>query len=123
MRYALAAILALFVVTCSVAAKSHGDYRWVMDNSITSYCCGPEDCQMLQLTPGQLSRTVTGYILIWNGKPYEFVYPDNLAKPSDKFDRKIIYPSNNGAWHVCFRLRGPGPEDDEPRCLFEPPTG
>lgn len=96
--FTLAALAAFFVSAPPVAA--HGPYGWVMDNPLTAYCCGPEDCKPVA---AREVRYLRGRWFV-NGRP---VPAGNVH----------LSGAPDAHYHACF---ADPPAMTEPRCLFIP---
>lgn len=90
-------------------AQAHGAAAWVMQNPETSYCCGPQDCEMLP--DGQVQRVSDGYLVqVPNGEPD--LIPDG--------DARIHWSIDEHYW-ICRYQKGW--QAGHARCLFPPTLG
>lgn len=82
------------------AAGQKIDANWIMDNPLTAYCCGPEDCEPV---PGRVRYTAAGWTV-------------RGLKGTIRMDK--TYPSIDGRpWACRYTV------DNTLRCLFLPRAG
>lgn len=49
-----------FLVALGAGARAHGDAQWIMEQEVTRWCCGPNDCKVVR--EGELERVEGGWL-------------------------------------------------------------
>lgn len=63
-------------------AWGHGDAAWIMQDTKTSYCCGPSDCERAPLSAIRATRG--GWLVIATGQVFNEGDPDlHMSKDQD----------------------------------------
>lgn len=105
----VAALLIATIVITALAigrlsqAHAHGAAQWIMDDSRTYHCCGPEDCYIVADTDVVLQAD--GWYVRGKKVPDENVYPVRAPTPIGQI-----------SYWACFYQNGKG----DVRCLFLP---
>ena len=91
-------IAGLALVASASAVLAHGDAAWIMQDSRTSYCCGPSDCERAPLSA--VKPINGGWLVVSTDQRFMEGSPD--LHPSKDQDFWLCRPPNLGGKVKCL---------------------
>lgn len=95
----------VLLIAGTFAALAHDDAQWIMESPEYAWCCGPEDCRILEVT--EVEQMSDGKWFV-NGKAVNNIYKVPMDLPGDGYNR----------YWACFQ--NPNQPNEYPNCLFIP---
>lgn len=117
------AAIAVSLICMTGIAYAHSFYSKYHDPIFKNNCCGGSDCNLLTITPANVSAEADGYRVVLTLAETQRINPHSIKPINALVTWDRVIPSEDGNWHICLMPTSRDSAQMGVYCFFAPPNG